>query len=356
MVVRLESCIYCGSLFRLTEGREGDHVIPRALGQFEGDIHFHRICAACNREIGAVEEELLRCGPEAFFRNLVGASRRRKNTKSSLSVPSKGGVAPQFTANLGGHSQLCKFDAAAEQTTPRDSLVAPDDKGVDIFVEMHPQMSVKQLKQKLRAAGITGWERARVHFDEANQEAYRHLFSELGVQIAENLPDTPEGLHNVVHRVHFKFSEKYYRALAKIAFHYFLTRSSRRVRGYEIEYAEIREFIRKGSGNSRQFFVNPTVGFEPFPEQQRPSRWGHMLFSSEGSRLVEVYFNLYMGPRIVRKGNWIRIGRTRALIEAPPYAFGHAYLYDKNGDKFDGSVMALGLSPFPPSSRSGRSL
>ena len=71
-----ERCIYCDSPFDSSRG-EGDHIIPAALGEFEGDVHFRRICPKCNSRIGAYEQQIMQCGPENLLRTLVSPSSKR---------------------------------------------------------------------------------------------------------------------------------------------------------------------------------------------------------------------------------------------------------------------------------------
>ena len=59
--VATNTCIYCQKPVDLRRG-QGDHVIPAALGRFEDDLRFRRICRTCNRAIGKCEDQLLRCG------------------------------------------------------------------------------------------------------------------------------------------------------------------------------------------------------------------------------------------------------------------------------------------------------
>src|SRR5215207_2001912 len=94
----MTTCIYCPKLFDPARG-EGDHILPVQLGEFRNDVRFRGACPKCNNDIGADEQQLLMCGPEAVFRAVVKpavpASRFRGSP--SLSGGAMGAPAPRFT-------------------------------------------------------------------------------------------------------------------------------------------------------------------------------------------------------------------------------------------------------------------
>ena len=68
----MPNCIYCGAS-DVTE----EHPLPRALGKFKGYVPLSgRLCSRCNGICGQLDEQLCRCGQEAFFRKFLGISGR----------------------------------------------------------------------------------------------------------------------------------------------------------------------------------------------------------------------------------------------------------------------------------------
>ena len=66
-------CIYCPQTADSLE-----HPLPAAFGEFENAPHLvDRICRKCNNErLGVLDEQLTRCGPEAFIRRFYGVQGR----------------------------------------------------------------------------------------------------------------------------------------------------------------------------------------------------------------------------------------------------------------------------------------
>jgi hypothetical protein len=71
-------CIYCPN-----EADAREHWIPRGFGNFRGySPLLDRLCERCNRELGhELDEELLRTGPVAFNRAVLGVRGRRRHTQ-----------------------------------------------------------------------------------------------------------------------------------------------------------------------------------------------------------------------------------------------------------------------------------
>lgn len=68
----MSNCIYCGATDVTVE-----HPLPRALGNFKGYMPLEdRLCHRCNVICGQLDEQLCRCGSEAFFRKFLGISGR----------------------------------------------------------------------------------------------------------------------------------------------------------------------------------------------------------------------------------------------------------------------------------------
>jgi HNH endonuclease len=111
-----DTCIYCQKVVDVRRG-QGDHVIPAALGRFEGEFIFRRICRDCNSLIGKCEEQLLRCAPEAFLRRIVQPTVKRNNRGTSW-VGANGMPAPRFTIDHGDHHEL----GEASSNDPRNVL------------------------------------------------------------------------------------------------------------------------------------------------------------------------------------------------------------------------------------------
>ena len=67
------NCLYCPQAADSLE-----HPLPAAFGEFVGAPYLHdRVCEKCNNtRLGILDEQLARCGPEAFFRRHYGVHGR----------------------------------------------------------------------------------------------------------------------------------------------------------------------------------------------------------------------------------------------------------------------------------------
>lgn len=90
----MPDCIYCGAN-DLTE----EHPLPRGLGKFKGYVPLaDRLCNRCNGICGQLDEQLCRCGSEAFFRKFLGISGRpgHDDVNSFYRGSSRGGRLEMF--------------------------------------------------------------------------------------------------------------------------------------------------------------------------------------------------------------------------------------------------------------------
>src|SRR6266576_2163673 len=68
----MSNCIYCGATDVSVE-----HPLPRALGKFKDYVPLtDKVCKRCNGICGQLDEQLCRCGSEAFFRKFLDISGR----------------------------------------------------------------------------------------------------------------------------------------------------------------------------------------------------------------------------------------------------------------------------------------
>jgi len=147
-----------------------------------------------------------------------------------------------------------------------------------------------------------------------------------------DLPTTPAGVHRVPVRIECKFTERYYRALAKIALHYLLAVTRCGFTGHELAFEPVRKFIIEG-GDHRDFFskgkpkIVLPVGILPDGTARLPLRWMHMLcgFESASSATVAVY--TLFGPERPPSPHFVTLFHKPSPILVPTHSYGHAYIY-----------------------------
>ena len=318
-------CIYCGDLVD-TSKHQGDHIIPAALGEFRNDERFRHICITCNNEIGKSEQQLLRCGPERIFRDIVVSSSSRSRGKKRGWVGAGGAPPPQVqTLTQAGTLSV----EAAEDTShfrPYDQLVVCSEDGTEHEIRLYPEMSVADLRQRVSSLGV-GVVGARINCDERNEDAYSKMLKEIWpTSEYQRLSTTEPGQSRVLLRGRFQVNDRYFRAYAKIAFHYYLVHSVR-CKGDEDEFLPIRQFIMDG-GDADQFFVSGGP-FQHTDPNMVPSWWCHVLAASEKTSVAIAYVCLFRGPQSKGIEYTVRLGTLPSRIIVPNASWIHAYKYDR---------------------------
>ena len=342
-----ETCIYCGTCIDPAQGT-GDHIIPVQLGEFRNDVRFRRICRACNTKIGASEQQFLRCGPESFFRDLVKPNvpakrqRGRSQAKGAMGAPG-----PEFTFVNGDHHQVVR----PSPDNPRnafavDQVVVRDDQGRERFFPLHPGMHLDQLRERLKKAGIVRITNAWLHCDQDRWGEYEKLLHGIYPNTRlQRLDPTEAGVHPGDLSIKLTVNDHYFRALAKIGFHYYLAHSRRPYRGDEDCFAPIRAFIMNGGkidgffGSSRRKFVMP-FGVVASGGILSPTQWAHVLAADETCEEIIVYVQLFVGPGAIPPPHYIKLAKIPSRLLVESFFWGHVYHYDdpQVGTRYAGRV------------------
>lgn len=310
-------------------------MIPAALGRFRGEFVFRRICRDCNTGVGKCEEQVLRCAPEAFFRRMVQpVTKRRKRGRSWVGA---GGMPPPtFTILHDDHQELVRLsDDGISDVTMIDQLIIADAQKGEFRLPLSPQLTANQLRRKIEQSGYAPSEHIFLHADQANCPHYIAMMRELwpGICIEER-NGLDRGVHRVAVRVSFTFHADYYRAIAKIGFHYYYLLHTRRgIQGTEPEFTAIRDLIRNG-GDHRPLFEAAGTRFSlPFGELSDgrsvlPSVWTHVVAADEAAGGAMAMVTLFMGPEHLAPVFHIRLATFASPIIVPDARCTHAYMYD----------------------------
>lgn len=343
------NCIYCHKLYDPTRG-EGDHVIPVQLGQFQGDERFRRVCKACNGCIGKSEEQFLRCSPIAIYRRLVDPvvpNRRKRN--SNYRTGSSGAPPPEYTIDLGDHPAIVNVSQDdPENVFPVDQLVIRDKDGRFHHIRLHPKMRTEQLEKQLNQIEIQDtW----AYFKEDEFQIYSKLFKSTSTEShLKKLNTMKSGDHSLPGQIKCLFSEHYYRAIAKIAFHHFLNHTRRNYYGSEDCFESIRNFIANGGNKSPHYdgvnncFAVP-LGFLPDGRLLTSKRWHHIIAINENGPEIVGYVQLFLGPKGIRPPDLVRIAKPPSMEHVPSYVWGHVFTYEENQTgNWAGSVEQMDIS------------
>jgi hypothetical protein len=349
-----ETCIYC--LEEFPSGGEGDHIVPAILGEFEGDVRFPRVCPHCNAKIGRSEQQMLQSSVTRFFLEMLKPYSKRRCKRGTSRTGALGCPPPVTTLRLEDHEVLAKPSYENPLNVhPIDQIVVEEEEdGSQHMIQLFPKMRMEQFEEKLKTVVRGKIKKAWLHCDEQTYEASKALFDMLPLngEYVE-LPTTPTGIHTVPGRVKFVVTDHYFRAIAKMAFHYYLTHSGRGWRGDETCFSPLRNFIING-GNKTKFFPAQTKRFAlPFGPLKSggvvtPMQWSHVLAADETCTRVLGYIQLFVGRGCLPKGCHVILGKTDSRIQVVTPVFGHIYLYNKDPSKspFAGRVEQASITRY----------
>jgi len=334
MADSLTTCIYCSNAFDPRVG-EGDHVLPRGFGSFDGEITFRGTCSSCNNSFSPLEEEILRTAPEAILRRYAGAATNRRGEAVGWQAAS-GIPSPTFVIKHADHDELIDADpSVGGQSYPVDQLVVVLKDGRNVHVRLFPSMSPDAIRRKLVQQGVADGDISHScwHADEEKAELYAELLKKLWPEHRhEERPATEAGVHRVPVRIECRFSVNYYRAIMKIAFHYFLANSRCGFTGHEGCFEPIRSFIMAG-GQHEPFFENQKpkimmpVGELPDGTALLPARWMHMLCCIESLQSVVVGVYTLFGPESPPTPHFVTVLHRPGVVLVREHQYGHAYIY-----------------------------
>lgn len=285
-------CIYCNE--READARE--HYLPQCLGRFKNfDPLLDRLCGRCNQEIGGTLERVFcRRSPEAVVRSLnwiKGQNRGSRKSRKPARI-----FQPE---NIGGRH--LDFFAADQQTGQSISwqtdnqpgtikeisqLVILDATGeilqhIPIPTEITTGRELIELLKKHELPSTVP--KTLVIAASGDEERVQRLFSEINqnVILQRRVGGRVPGPQIFVG----EFTPEYFRALAKIGFHYALKHIPT-ITGSETVFRPLREFIRDGTGDPAQFLSSCNHVSDP----ARPA--GHLLtaVATPDSMIVTMQF------------------------------------------------------------------
>jgi hypothetical protein len=341
----LPICIYC-----LVTADSLEHPLPAAFGEFENAPQLvDHICRRCNNErLGVLDEQLTRCGPEAFIRRFYGVQGRVMHdpVNSFYRGSAKGQrlEAKVFDPKL-GFEVLLECDNGVWRQLCQLVFIEQSGKKTH-HLPIRKGTNPEQLRAAFDKLGVCPPSDNSVLVDPEEQVWVQPLlkavwptisFSDTGTPASSNYPDGGA--------VKFTLTNRYFRAVAKIGFHYFLTQFPE-LSGHEPAFSDIRQFILdEATGVDR---ANEFVGERPQPligemlGGGRPAGWvGHALCADISDGECRAHVQLFICEDFQPSIYTVRLGRNVALQGST--AFGHGYMYYTDGPrgKFSGEAVRL---------------
>jgi hypothetical protein len=271
----MQHCLYCNEVPETEE-----HPLSAALGEFSGTpTLINRICKQCNeRRIGLLDEQFVRCGPAAVLRKRFGIEGREHHQK----------VNPFYRGSAGGRPiRYLSWDESfgcevlieligGNEARQLSQLIVKGQVGPHHHIPLTHTMTRQALGQAIADLKLTAPLEARLICDPATEQWAVDLFRQLWPDFP--LPDSTKGASMFQGGIiQFQTTSRYFRAIAKIGFHYFLTQFPD-YSGHETIFSEIRDFIIDDAPEFLPARINQFIGVHQSPLTPNSNGWvGHLL-------------------------------------------------------------------------------
>lgn len=347
-------CLYC------TKSADTDeHPLPASLGEFK-DAPMITLCKSCNNKLGILDEQLSRSGPEAFMRRFYGVQGRSTHTA----------INPHYRGSAGGGPiKMTSFDESLGIDVPMEivrgnearqmrQLIFREVSGKIIYLPLPDTLRAPvQLKAAFDNLCLSEIADAQVIYDPEDSDWVEPLVSAVWPQVVfENRTLTPQK-HHCTAKVEFQVTDRYFRSIAKIGFHYFLSQFPQ-YGGGESKFELIRKFI---CDDGPIYRANEFIGERQHPllgnlhDGGRPDGWqAHCLAAEIKGGICRAHVQLFICEHFPSIPYSITLAKAESTAVTEDVGFGHAYLYFENGlmGKFAGETLrcdyASILGPQPP--------
>jgi hypothetical protein len=344
-------CVYCET--NPADSRE--HWLPQWMGSFRAaDVLRDRVCTPCNKDLGdRLDHEMSRTGPEALdrFHMKIGDSDTDWERSNPFNFRRQQGEPPTMArvrAPEDDHDLLMEDIPGAQppRRRPQRQIILTNTDGRGHPVPLPTHASVEWLREAIRQRGLEGARLAEIVCEAAEgnrlpdwaRRTLDQVFPD-AKNIDWSLPDG--GSYMVVPSLLVMgVRAEYFRALAKLAFHYFLQQCPE-IDGRDPAFEPIRRFIRDGTGAAGDF-VNPNeASFVLRPLGLPLANVTHFFFLEADDGRVVVRMRLFAGSPYNRPAIRVTIADPSPIME--PRRLGHALklFAERPLDGYDGEMVPL---------------
>jgi hypothetical protein len=349
----MATCIYCPQTADSLE-----HPLPAAFGEFQNAPYLaDRICKKCNNErLGLLDEQLTRCGPEAFMRKFYGVQGRATHNPVN---PFYRGSAKAQRLELKVHDPELGFEILLEcnngEFRALRQIVFIEQSGKTHHLLIREGSDPEQLRAEYKTLGSSPpYREVRVFCDPKERVWVEPLLKDAWPQVWFGTDMTTAGNTLSGGEVKITLTNRYFRAVAKIGFHYFLSQFLN-FTGHEPIFSDIRQFIldesagvdvaNKFVGERKIALIGNMLG------GSRPDGWfGHSLCADITSGECRAHVQLFISDDFKPRIYTVRLGTDTALQSLP--GCGHCYCYYPTGrqGKLSGEAVSLtsARADFPP--------
>src|SRR5208337_4757536 len=324
------NCIYCLK----NEKMSREHFLPACLGKFRNyEPLLLKICRECNGKLSILEEQFCRNSLEAFYRlNLGIAGRKYHNKHSPIYRGSAGAKRIEIKTK---HPILnveiyCEALEVFGRIKPAKQIIVEDQDGKLHSVLVSDNIkNANNIKSTMKTMGIR-----KAKFVQSLGDLDEDILKEISILFGTTLKQIEDERYKADHNCFvvaiFDINNNYFRAIAKIAFHYALKQMPH-FTGFENEFIGIKKFIMDG-GDHRlwvreikgNFIKNLQHGKSPH------NNCNFFLFDKDEIKIIfRVQF--FAGPKGPSHYYKVVIGKNPERI-IYPQRIGHQFLYFENKD------------------------
>ena len=334
----MDRCLYCTQ-----EPNSVEHPLSAALGEFKNAPTLRdRICKDCNsKRIGILDEQLVRCGPIGVLRKQFGIEGRAHHEK----------VNPFYRGSAGG--QRLKFFTRDEnfgcevlieltgrgQGRQLSQLILKGQKGPLHHIPLTATTTIELLRKQIAELKLVPPLEARLIFDPPTEPWAADLFKQLWPD--RELPESRLGANNFQGGiVQLQVTNRYFRALAKAGFHYFLTQFPN-YSGHEAIFSEIREFITNDESELVASRINQFVGVHKKPIAPSAPVLAHLLCAEIREGACLAHFEPFITPGDRLQAFAIYLGADPAMTDYAFRAHGHFYYGQGKNGRYSGEAFEI---------------
>jgi len=318
------------------------------MGTFKNDLTLkNRVCQECDTAIGECEGQLIKCGIEAILRIQAGIVGRSGKGSSSPFLRSHYGYGPirvemEFPYTPGWKVLVEISEGGSTcQPLPQIVMIASSGHCGQILIKDAKSLTPEALKLEIAKLGAHEWRKAWAgQLDDSDVDHIFGLLDQLGMLGSEesltNIGPLDGTIKTKASGVTI-YGKEYFRALAKIAFHYFLLYTSY-FSGSEAEFERVRRFIRYGEGAEKDFVVEE--GAPVLYDPSGPPFYGHILLMDVRPNRIAVRLQFFMGRDYKPDWRTVILSTEHRGVLLSSEEFGHYYQILEPAERFgyDGIV------------------
>lgn len=314
--------------------------MPEGFGRFHGakteglegfEVLEDRVCRACNNAIGRrTEDQFLRTGPIAFFRWMLGVKGKDGPPPSPFYRGASGappivayGRASEFPFDLLWEVQPGTMDCFPLRQVIVENPVAGK-YPIPILDSMRSDPA--RILDEVKKAGFVSARPIHLFASPEEMPWVSKVVAALGGEVPGDLVSSTFEPRKIEVIVKVQVTSAFFRAVAKIGFHYAL-KVFPDLQGTEPEFYPIKEFIWSG-GDFEQFVRQRTDSvIADFRFGERPIRWSHILLVDRSYESLSAFAQFFVGPQSMPVTYEIGLGRNPSRIATPPEARAHIFIY-----------------------------